>query len=56
MNELPKIIGAVAAAVFLQAITSYALTQLLSTEGQRLISELRHAGAGAHRAAAGRVL
>src|SRR6266567_3926539 len=26
MNELPKIIGAVAAAVFLQAITSYALT------------------------------
>lgn len=41
MDELPKIIGAVAAAVFLQAITSYALTQLLSTEGQRLISELR---------------
>ena len=41
MVELPKIIGAVAAAVFLQAITSYALTQMLSTEGQRLISELR---------------
>jgi subfamily B ATP-binding cassette protein MsbA len=41
MAELPKIIGAVATAVFLQAITSYALTQLLSTEGQRLISELR---------------
>ena len=41
MDELPKIIGAVAAAVFLQAITSYALTQLLSTEGQKLISQLR---------------
>jgi subfamily B ATP-binding cassette protein MsbA len=41
MAELPKIIGAVAGAVFLQAITSYALTQLLSTEGQRLISDLR---------------
>ncbi len=41
MEELPRIIGAVAGAVFLQAISSYALTQLLSTEGQRLISELR---------------
>ena len=41
MTELPKIIGAVAGAVFLQAVTSYALTQLLSTEGQRLISQLR---------------
>jgi ABC-type multidrug transport system fused ATPase/permease subunit len=41
MQELPKIILAVAAAVFLQAITSYTLTQLLSTEGQRLISQLR---------------
>jgi ABC-type multidrug transport system fused ATPase/permease subunit len=41
MTELPKIIGAVAAAVFLQAMTSYALTQLLSTEGQKLISQLR---------------
>ncbi len=41
MAELPKIVGTVAAAVFLQAITSYALTQLLSTEGQRLISDLR---------------
>ncbi len=30
-----------AAATFVQAITSYSLTQLLSTEGQRLISELR---------------
>jgi ABC-type multidrug transport system fused ATPase/permease subunit len=41
MAELPRIIGAVAAAVFVQAITSYSLTQLLSTEGQRLISDLR---------------
>jgi ABC-type multidrug transport system fused ATPase/permease subunit len=41
MGELPKIIITVAAAVFLQAITSYTLTQLLSTEGQRLISQLR---------------
>jgi ABC-type bacteriocin/lantibiotic exporter with double-glycine peptidase domain len=38
---LPKIIGAVAAATFIQGITSYTLTQLLSTAGQRLISELR---------------
>ena len=30
-----------AAATFVQGVTSYALTQLLSTEGQRLISELR---------------
>jgi subfamily B ATP-binding cassette protein MsbA len=41
MDELPRIIAAVATAVFIQAITSYSLTQLLSTEGQRLISELR---------------
>src|ERR1035441_1247344 len=41
MAELPRIIGTVAAAVFVQAITSYALTQLLSTEGQKLISPLR---------------
>ncbi len=41
MSELPHIIAAVAGAVFLQAITSYALTQLLSTEGQKLISQLR---------------
>jgi ABC-type multidrug transport system fused ATPase/permease subunit len=41
MNLLPWIIGAVAAATFLQGITSYTLTQLLSTAGQRLISELR---------------
>jgi ABC-type multidrug transport system fused ATPase/permease subunit len=41
MNLLPWIIGAVATATFLQGVTSYTLTQLLSTAGQRLISELR---------------
>ena len=41
LNLLPYIIGAVATATFLQGITSYSLTQLLSTEGQRLISDLR---------------
>src|SRR5271154_7136512 len=41
MNLLPWIIGAVATATFLQGLTSYTLTQLLSTAGQRLISELR---------------
>ena len=41
MALLPKIIGVVAAAVFIQGLSSYSLTQLLSTEGQRLISELR---------------
>jgi subfamily B ATP-binding cassette protein MsbA len=41
VSELTLIISWVAMAVFLQAMTSYALTQLLSTEGQKLISELR---------------
>jgi ABC-type multidrug transport system fused ATPase/permease subunit len=41
MHMLPWIVGSVAAATFVQGITSYSLTQLLSTEGQRLISELR---------------
>jgi ABC-type multidrug transport system fused ATPase/permease subunit len=41
MALLPWIIGAVAAATFIQGLTSYTLTQLLSTAGQRLISELR---------------
>src|SRR3984957_4229256 len=41
MDKLPLIIGAVAGATFIQGITSYTLTQLLSTAGQRLISELR---------------
>jgi ABC-type multidrug transport system fused ATPase/permease subunit len=41
LHFLPYIIGTVAAATFLQGLTSYTLTQLLSTAGQRLISELR---------------
>jgi ABC-type multidrug transport system fused ATPase/permease subunit len=41
MHLLPRIIGMVAGATFVQGVTSYALTQLLSTEGQKLISELR---------------
>ncbi|MBB5055369.1 subfamily B ATP-binding cassette protein MsbA [Granulicella aggregans] len=41
MKKLPIIIGAVAGATFLQGVSSYSLTQLLSTEGQRLISDLR---------------
>ncbi len=38
---LAKLITAVFVATILQAITAFALTQLLSTEGQKLISELR---------------
>ncbi|HEY9126571.1 MAG TPA: ABC transporter ATP-binding protein [Acidobacteriaceae bacterium] len=38
---LPKLIWIVLGATILQAIVSFALTQLLSTEGQKLISELR---------------
>ena len=41
LTLLPKIVGAVVAATILQGITSYALTQLLSKAGQRLIAELR---------------
>jgi ABC-type multidrug transport system fused ATPase/permease subunit len=41
VHLLPYIIGTVAAATFLQGVTSYWLSQLLSTAGQRLISELR---------------
>jgi ABC-type multidrug transport system fused ATPase/permease subunit len=41
LHLLPFIIGTVAAATFLQGVTSYSLTQLLSTAGQRLIAELR---------------
>ena len=41
MDALPKIVGAVLAATFVQGATSYALTQLLSKEGQRLITDLR---------------
>jgi subfamily B ATP-binding cassette protein MsbA len=40
-QELPKLIGIVVVATILQAIASFLLTQLLSKEGQKLISELR---------------
>jgi ABC-type multidrug transport system fused ATPase/permease subunit len=38
---LPKLIAVVVVATTIQAIVSFALTQLLSKEGQKLISELR---------------
>ena len=38
---LPRIVGAAIGATLLQGITSYALTQLLSKSGQRLITDLR---------------
>jgi len=38
---LPKLIAIVVVATTIQAIVSFALTQLLSKEGQKLISELR---------------
>ncbi len=41
VNKLPLIVGAVVSATILQGITSYALTQLLSKAGQRLITDLR---------------
>ena len=41
MTLLPKIVGVVVLATLVQGITSYALTQLLSKAGQRLIAELR---------------
>ena len=41
LHMLPIIVGIVVAATILQGITSYALTQLLSKEGQKLIAELR---------------
>jgi subfamily B ATP-binding cassette protein MsbA len=41
MAILPRIIVTVVGATILQGITSYALTQLLSKGGQKLISELR---------------
>ena len=40
-NMLLPLVAAVAAATLVQGITSYALTQLLSKEAQRLITELR---------------
>jgi ABC-type multidrug transport system fused ATPase/permease subunit len=41
LGLLPKIVGIVVAATVAQGITSYTLTQLLSTAGQRLIADLR---------------
>jgi len=41
VNLLLPIVGAVVTATILQGISSYALTQLLSKAGQRLITELR---------------
>ncbi len=38
---LPKLIGIVFGATVIQAITAFSLTQLLSKEGQKLISDLR---------------
>jgi len=38
---LPLLVGVVLAATILQGLTSYALTQLLSKAGQRLITDLR---------------
>jgi subfamily B ATP-binding cassette protein MsbA len=38
---LPYVVGAVLLATLIQGVTSYALTQLLSKSGQRMISELR---------------
>jgi ABC-type multidrug transport system fused ATPase/permease subunit len=40
-ERLPGILGIVFGATVIQAAASYALTQLLSTEGQRLITDLR---------------
>ena len=40
-NLLPRLIGIVFGATLIQAITSFSLTQLLSKEGQKLISDLR---------------
>ena len=41
LGLLPRIVGVVVTATLIQGITSYTLTQMLSTAGQRLISELR---------------
>ncbi|UII22246.1 ABC transporter ATP-binding protein [Fulvivirga ligni] len=41
MNLLKTIIAAVVGAIFIQAITSFALTQILSVEAQNLIAKLR---------------
>ena len=41
MSLLPVVVGSVLLATLIQGITSYALTQLLSKSGQRMIAELR---------------
>jgi ABC-type multidrug transport system fused ATPase/permease subunit len=41
LSVLPLVVGAVVSATILQGVTSYALTQLLSKAGQRLITDLR---------------
>lgn len=41
LSLLPRIVAAVLGATFLQGITSYSLTQVLSKSGQRLIADLR---------------
>ena len=41
IRPLPYIVGAVVLATCIQGVTSYALTQILSKSGQKLISELR---------------
>jgi subfamily B ATP-binding cassette protein MsbA len=41
MGLLPVVVGTVLLATLIQGITSYALTQLLSKSGQRMIAELR---------------
>ena len=41
LNLLPIIVSVVVGATILQGVTSYALTQLLSKAGQRLITDLR---------------
>jgi ABC-type multidrug transport system fused ATPase/permease subunit len=41
LEKLPVIVGAVASAACIQGITTYTLSQQLSTTGQRLIADLR---------------
>lgn len=41
LTVLPRIVASVLGATFLQGLTSYALTQMLSKSGQRLIADLR---------------
>src|ERR1700691_1906802 len=41
VSLLGPVVGAVVAATIMQGVTSFALTQLLSKAGQRLIAELR---------------